>query len=204
MRTEKVKTYGTDILERAYGRWWLMLLDGLCLMIICGITLFERQFALLFMVKLFGVYRGFMGIMYLITYFVYKSKYQTTMGASLGRGIFDLVVAAIFLLFTSTMIKFFIVIIGIAALFSGVLLLGSSRNNTGSGAIVKIVIGVMLLAFGIFSLFNPSGQMDFYGLLLGIVLGISGFFLALQSFSMRKNYKEIKKAKKGYDDYHIE
>jgi uncharacterized membrane protein HdeD (DUF308 family) len=204
MSTDKMKAYGTDLLERAYGRWWLMLLDGLCLMIICGITLFQRHFAITLMVNLFGIYRGFMGIMYLITYFVFRKKYETAMGASLGRGIFDLIVAAIFLLFTNTIIKFFIVIIGIVAIFAGVLMLGSTRNSMGNSVIIKLIVGVILLAFGIFSLFNPSGQMDFYGLLLGIVLGISGFSLVVQSFSMRKNYKEIKKVKKGYDDYHVE
>jgi uncharacterized membrane protein HdeD (DUF308 family) len=199
-----MKAYGTDLLERAYGRWWLMLLDGLCLMIICGITLFQRHFAITLMVNLFGIYRGFMGIMYLIAYFVFRSKYETPMGASLGRGIFDLIVAAIFLLFTNTIIKFFIVIIGIVAIVAGVLILGSTRNSMGNSVIVKLIIGVMLLAFGVFSFFRPESQMDFYGLLLGIVLGISGFSLVLQSFKMKKNYQEIKKAKKGYDDYHVE
>lgn len=198
------KGFTVDLLERSYGRWWLMLIDGLCLMIICGITLFNSQFVLVLLIKIFGVYRGLMGIMYLATYFVMQAKYKGSMGYSLGRGLFDLIIAAIFLFIPTTIISFFVIMIGIIALIAGIILLVTSGSRRGIGKTSRMITGVILIGFGIYAFFDPLGQSAIFGLVLGIVLGISGFFLVLQSLAMKKSYQTIKKQKKGYQDYHID
>lgn len=193
-----------DLLERFYGRWWLMLLDGLCLMVICGITLFNAQFILPLIIMLFGVYRGLMGIMYLATYFVMHYRYKMTEGYSLGRGLFDLIIAAIFLFVPNVIISIFVIMIAIVALIAGIFVLVSSASRTGVKQMSRVILGGILIVFGIYAFFDPMGQSAIFGLVLGLVLGITGFFLVLQSIDMKKNYKLIKKQKKGYDDYHIE
>lgn len=193
-----------DLFERFYGKWWLMLLDGLCLMIICAITLFNSQFVLTLLVTLFGVYRGIMGLMYLVTYFVMHFKYKTSMGYSLGRGLLDLIIAAVFLFMPQAIIKIFIILIGIVALISGIVILVTSGSRSGVNRVSRIAIGAILIGFGIYAFFNPLGQSAIFGLILGLVLGISGFFLVIQSLAMKKNYQLLKKQKKGYQDYHVE
>ena len=193
-----------DLLERFYGRWWLMLIDGLCLMIICGITLFNSQFILSLIIMLFGIYRGLMGIMYLATYFVMRYHYKTTEGYSLGRALLDLIIAAIFLFVPNVIISIFVIMIAIVALIAGIFVLVSSASRTGVKQMSRVILGGILIVFGIYAFFDPMGQSAIFGLVLGLVLGITGFFLVLQSIDMKKNYKLIKKQKKGYDDYHIE
>ncbi len=198
------RAFTVDLLERSYGRWWLMLLDGLCLMVICGITLFNSQFVLALVIKLFGVYRGVMGVMYLVTYFILRYKYKTTMGYSFGRGLVDLIIAGIFLFMPNTIISIFVILIGVVALISGIVVLATSASRSGLKQVSRISIGIILMGFGIYAFFDPLAKSAIFGLVLGIVLGITGLFLVLQSIDMKKNYELIKKQKKGYQDYHVE
>ena len=66
-----------------------------------------------------------------------------------------------------------------------------------------VVLGVLLIIFGIFTFINPVGQAVFFIVFLGIVLGILGFFFIIQSFSMKKSYKELKKLNEGFKDYDV-
>ena len=76
-------------------------------------------------------------------------------------------------------------------------------SSLGMGRIIKIVLGVLLIIFGIFTFINPVGQAVFFIVFLGIVLGILGFFFIIQSFSMKKSYKELKKLNEGFKDYDV-
>lgn len=204
MNEIKVKMVGVDLLERVYGKWWLMLLDGLILIALCAVTILNSNLALTYLVFVFGVYRGLMGVVYIISALVAKSKYGSSMGFALGHGIFDLVVGAIFLLVPDVIVTFFIIIIGLWAIITGIFLLIISGSSNGLGKSTKVVIGVALIIFGIYSFFNPFGLASFFVLIVGLVLGIFGFFLVLQSFSMRKYYLKMKEQNKGYDDYNID
>ncbi|MGV8907174.1 MAG: HdeD family acid-resistance protein [Acetobacterium sp.] len=204
MNEIKVKMVGIDLLERVYGKWWLMLLDGLILIALCAVTILNSNLALTFLVFVFGVYRGLMGVVYIVSALITKSKYGSSMGFTLGHGIFDLVVGAIFLLVPEVIVTFFIIIIGLWAIMTGIFLLVISGSSNGLGKSTKVVIGVALIIFGIYSFFDPFGLASFFVLIVGLVLGIFGFFLVLQSFSMRKYYLKMKEQNKGYDDYKID
>ncbi|KNZ41434.1 HdeD family acid-resistance protein [Acetobacterium bakii] len=204
MNNNKARLIGVDLLERAYGRWWLMLLDGLCLIALCVVSIINSGLALTLLIFIFGVYRGIMGVIYIVSALVAKAKYGSDMGFSLGHGIFDLIVCAIFLLVPEVVVTFFMIIIGLWAIITGIFLLISSGNSKSLGKIIKIIFGIALIAFGIYAFFDPLGQAGIFIIVIGVVLGIFGLFLVLQSLSMRKYYSILKQENKGYDDYHIE
>lgn len=204
MNQNKAKFVGVDLLERAYGKWWLMLLEGLCLIALCVVTIVNNSLAPILLIIIFGIYRGLMGVIYIIMAVMSRFRNGSSMGFSLGRGIFDLVICAIFLLVPNSIVTFFIIIIGLWAIVTGIFLLISSGNSTDLGKIIKIVIGVALIAFGIYAFFDPLGQASIFIMIPGIVLGIFGFFLVVQSLGMRKHYSKIRLENKGYDDYRID
>ena len=133
-----------------------------------------------------------------------RYKYDANIGFSLTRGIFDLLIAAVFLLVPNVIVAFFIIIIGIWAIITGIFLLIVSANSGNMGRIVKIVMGVALIGFGIYAFINPMGPATIIVMLVGVAFGIFGLFLVIQSIGMKRTYTQIKKVKRGYEDYHIE
>lgn len=204
MNRTDAKSLGVDVLERSYGRWWLMLLDGLCFILLGALAVFNSSWAISILVLVFGVYRGMMGIIYIIAALVMRHKYGTNEGFSLGRGIFDLVICAIFLLAPNVIVTFFVIIIGIWAIITGIFLLIISGNSSGLGKIIKIIIGVALIAFGIYTFIDPMGPAKILAMIIGVMLGITGLLLVVQSIQMKRTYSKIKQVKKGYEDYKIE
>lgn len=204
MNRTDAKSLGVDVLERSYGRWWLMLLDGLCFILLGALSVFNSGWAISILVLVFGVYRGIMGVIYIIAALVMRHKYGTNEGFSLGRGIFDLVICAIFLLAPNVIVTFFIIIIGIWAIITGIFLLIISGNSSGLGKIIKIIIGVALIAFGIYTFIDPMGPAKILAMIIGVMLGITGLLLVVQSIQMKRTYSKIKQVKKGYEDYKIE
>ncbi|MBC3887198.1 hypothetical protein GH810_02600 [Acetobacterium paludosum] len=204
MNRSEAKSLGVEVLERSYGKWWLMLLDGLCYLALCALTIINSNLALTLLVFVFGVYRGVMGALYLISALIIRHKYGSSVNFSIGRGIFDLVICAIFLLVPNLIVSFFIFIIGIWAIITGIFLLIISGNSEGFGKMMKIVIGIALIAFGIYAFIDPMGPAGFFMVIIGIVLGIMGIFLVIQAIEMKKNYAQIKREEKGYDDYKVE
>ena len=41
MNKENMRVKGIELLDRAYGKWWMMLLEGICLVVICGMWPWE-------------------------------------------------------------------------------------------------------------------------------------------------------------------
>ncbi len=195
---------GLDLLERVYGNWWIMLLEGLFLLTLGLIMTFNSTLALTLVIFIFGVYRGIMGMIYIISALIARSKYGSNIGFGFGRGIVDLIICAVFLLAQKMIVTFFIVIIGIWAIGTGIFLLIASGNLTGIGKVIKIIVGIVLIGFGIYAFFDPLGQAGIFTMLLGVILGLLGLFLLIQSIKMKKNFNSVKKENKGYDDYEVE
>lgn len=204
MNRKNAKSLGLDVLERSYGRWWLMLMDGLCLIALCAIAVFNSSVAIPIFVFVFGVYRGIMGVIYIIAALIVRHNYETNVGFSLGRGIFDLLICALFVTNPTFIANFIVIIIGIWAIITGIFLLIVSGSSTGLGKIIKIVIGVGLIAFGIYSFVDPTGPAKILAIIIGVILGITGLLLVFQSIQMKRTYSQIKQVKKGYEDYKIE
>ena len=204
MNQNEAKSLGIDMLERSYGKWWLMLLDGLCFIALSVFAIFFSNQAITLLVFIFGVYRGIMGVVYIVSALMIRHKYGANTGFSLGRGIFDLIICAVFLLVPNVIVAFFIIIIGIWAIITGIFLLIISANSGTVGRIVKIVMGVVLIGFGIYAFINPMGPATIIVMIVGIAFGIFGLFLVIQSIGMKRTYTQIKKVKRGYEDYHIE
>ncbi|OFV71744.1 DUF308 domain-containing protein [Acetobacterium wieringae] len=204
MNQSEARSLGIDMLERSYGRWWLMLLDGLCFIALSIFAIFFSNQAITLLVFVFGVYRGIMGIIYIVSALVLRSKYGAEAGFSLGRGIFSLIICAIFLLVPNVIVSFFIIIIGIWAIITGIFLLIISANSGTAGRIAKIVLGVGFIAFGIYAFINPMGPANLIVIIVGIAFGILGLFLVIQSIGMKRTFSQIKKVKRGFEDYHVE
>ncbi|KAF5091010.1 DUF308 domain-containing protein [Acetobacterium wieringae] len=204
MNQSEARSLGIDMLERSYGRWWLMLLDGLCFIALSIFAIFFSNQAITLLVFVFGVYRGIMGIIYIVSALVLRSKYGAEVGFSLGRGIFSLIICAIFLLVPNVIVSFFIIIIGIWAIITGIFLLIISANSGTAGRIAKIVLGVGFIAFGIYAFINPMGPANLIVIIVGIAFGILGLFLVIQSIGMKRTFSQIKKVKRGFEDYHVE
>ncbi|MEL7660562.1 DUF308 domain-containing protein [Acetobacterium wieringae] len=204
MNQSEARSLGIDMLERSYGRWWLMLLDGLCFIALSIFAIFFSNQAITLLVFVFGVYRGIMGIIYIVSALVLRSKYGAEVGFSLGRGIFSLIICAIFLLVPNVIVSFFIIIIGIWAIITGIFLLIISANSGTASRIAKIVLGVGFIAFGIYAFINPMGPANLIVIIVGIAFGILGLFLVIQSIGMKRTFSQIKKVKRGFEDYHVE
>lgn len=204
MNQSEARSLGIDMLERSYGRWWLMLLDGLCFIALSIFAIFFSNQAITLLVFVFGVYRGIMGIIYIVSALVLRSKYGAEVGFSLGRGIFSLIICAIFLLVPNVIVSFFIIIIGIWAIITGIFLLIISANSGTASRIAKIVLGVGFIAFGIYAFINPMGSANLIVIIVGIAFGILGLFLVIQSIGMKRTFSQIKKVKRGFEDYHVE
>ncbi|WP_303868256.1 HdeD family acid-resistance protein [Acetobacterium wieringae] len=204
MNQSEARSLGIDMLERSYGKWWLMLLDGLCFVALSIFAIFFSNQAITLLVFVFGVYRGIMGIIYIISALVMRSKYGAEVGFSLGRGIFDLIICAIFLLVPNVIVSFFIIIIGIWAIITGIFLLIISANSGSAGRIAKIVLGVGFIAFGIYAFINPMGPANLIVIIVGVAFAIFGIFLMIQSIGMKRAFTQIKKVKRGFEDYHVE
>ncbi|URN83426.1 DUF308 domain-containing protein [Acetobacterium wieringae] len=204
MNQSEARSLGIDMLERSYGRWWLMLLDGLCFIALSIFAIFFSNQAITLLVFVFGVYRGIMGIIYIVSALVLRRKYGAEVGFSLGRGIFSLIICAIFLLVPNVIVSFFIIIIGIWAIITGIFLLIISANSGTAGRIAKIVLGVGFIAFGIYAFINPMGPANLIVIIVGIAFGILGLFLVIQSIGMKRTFSQIKKVKRGFEDYHVE
>lgn len=204
MNQSEVKSLSIDLLERSYGKWWLMLLDGLCFIGLSLFAIFFSNQAITVLVFIFGVYRGIMGIIYIISALLMRHKYGNNVGFSLGRGVFDLIICAIFLLVPNVIVTFFVIIIGIWAIITGIFLLIISANSGSVGKVIKIIFGIALIAFGIFAFVDPMGPASIIVMIVGAVFGILGIFLIIQSIVMKQTFTEIKKVKKGFEDYDIE
>lgn len=204
MNQSEAKSLGIDMLERSYGKWWLMLLDGLCFIALSIFAIFFSNQAITLLVFVFGVYRGIMGIIYIVSALVMRHKYGAEIGLNLGRGIFDLIICAIFLLVPNVIVSFFIIIIGIWAIITGIFLLIISANSGTAGRIAKIVLGVGFIAFGIYAFINPMGPANLIVMIVGVAFGIFGLFLVIQSIGMKRTFTQIKKVKRGFEDYHVE
>ena len=203
MDREALKNSGLNLLNRAYGKWWMMLLEGLCLIVVCALTLFLPDITLSFLVMIFGIYRAAMGVFYLIVGAANRIEYGGNGGFSIGRGIFDLIVGAVFLLMPDTIIKVFVMLVGLWVLITGIVLLVLGGGSIGPGKVFKIVLGIVLILFGIATFINPITKAYFFLAFMGIILGITGVFLVIQSFAMKKSYDRIKKLNDGFKDYEI-
>lgn len=199
-----MKNRGIGLLDRVYGKWWMMLLEGISLVIICGLTLFMPHVTLQFLVMIIGIYRVAMGVFYGIVGIASRVEYGNNGGFSLGRGVVDILVGGIFLLWPTMIVSVFLVIVGFWAIITGIIVLVSGGGSTGIWKIVKIIVGILLIAFGIFTFVNPVEQAVIFLIFMGVILGILGVFFIVQSFKMKKAIQELKKLNQGYQDYDIQ
>lgn len=203
MDKEKAKTMGTSLLARFYGRWWMILVEGLCLIAICGLTLFYPDKSLDFLVKVFGIYRIAMGVFYVVVGIANRTEYGDSGGFPISHGVVDILIGAVFLTLPGLIIGVFAWVVGFWSVIFGVIILVSGLRAEDSGRILRIVVGGLLTIFGLVSFFNPRGQVTFFLVMLAIVLGCMGVFFIIQALAVRRLGKEMTALKQGYTDYEV-
>lgn len=164
---------GIDILERSYGKWWLMLLDGLCFIALSIFAVFfsnhDHPAGFYFWglpwdhgIHCLSTDHGGINMMPILV-----SVWQ---GESL---ICSLPLSSYW--FLNVLVVFFIIIIGIWAIITGIFLLIVSANSGNVGRIVKIVMGVALIGFGIYALLIRWARQPLLLCLLVLLLVYSWF-----------------------------
>ena len=198
---------GMLLLEKTYGRWWMMLLEGIGLVAFGGITLFMPGITLNLLLNIFGIYRIAMGVIYLILHFIFERRVGLDGGFSLARGLFDIFFGSMFLLMPGFILSFFMMIVGFFSLIIGTILISVGFKTRGGWKIVLVILGIILSIYGFVAFWNPTGFATVFLIILGILLAILGVFTILRSLNMRKIFKQVRKAEKadqGFSDYTIE
>ena len=200
----KNKSLGLLFLEKAYGKWWMMLVEGLIFLILSGITLFNPEITIKFIVYIIGVSRIVVGLIYLILVIASRMKYGAFGGFSIVRGVSDIFIGLIFCLSPNFIVSFFMLLIGFFALIIGAIILFFGFNLDGGWKWSTIILGGLIACFAIFALFNPLDFAEVFILILGFVFGVSGIFLMIRSFAVKKKLEEMIKLETGFTDYKVE
>ncbi len=85
---EERESLGMLLLKKAYGRWWMLLIEGICLVALCAVTLLMPELTLPFVVMLLGIYRGAMGLLYIVISVVNRLRFGSL--ASMPFGIWQI------------------------------------------------------------------------------------------------------------------
>lgn len=203
-RNADTPSLGMLLLEKAYGKWWMMLIEGIGLLVLGGLTLFWPGVTLPILVMAFGIYRVAMGLTYILCHFIYKARFGVDGGFSVGRGILDLLIGGMFLLMPGLILTFFSMIVGFFSITIGITITAIGFRTEGWWKAIMVVLGILLAAFGFFAFWSPIGFAAVFLLILGVLLGFMGIFTITRSLSMRKALKQIQAANAGFTDYKVE
>ena len=180
-----------QISNRLGDVWWSLLIRGLLAVALGLVALFWPKATLALLVRLIGLYVLFDGILSLLAAFRAKD-----LGAYLGPGLVSLVVGLILLFWPDVTGRLLMVIVGLWALFNGVVLFLAGRQTDPSdpdrgltitmGAVAAIV-GVVLVIWPTSGVVTISWIIAIAALLLGGLL----VFLAMRIKGVEKRVDDI-------------
>ena len=87
-----------------------------------------------------------------------------------------------------TLVAFMLSIVGIENIFTGITVPSLSKKSR----IISIVLGAVILGFGIFTILNPVGSVKFFIFMIGIALLINGIVRIIGSRTNKSGKKENK------------
>ncbi|MGI6109961.1 MAG: HdeD family acid-resistance protein [Eubacteriaceae bacterium] len=216
-----VLSSGYRFLQSLYGKWWMMLLEGIALIAVAvgsvwmawanqaGITGWWTasssmgQVVLpLIIVQLLGAMLAVFGLVYLI--FGMAGRRRGNYGGLLVfRGILQIVFGLMWFLMPGMSASFLTTIIGFWALFTGVPMVFSRRRLSGHRWL-QVCAGIVLTIAGFCLLFMAMGTLTVLAVVLTIVLGGFGIYLIVSSLGMRKAVNKVESEEKGFTDYTVE
>lgn len=194
----------TWLLQRLYGKWWMMLLEGLGMTAMCAYALLWPRVTLLWIIMALGAYRAAMGLVYLIGGIITRRREGFGAGFGFGRGIFDVLIGLLCLLSPAVIVGWFAMLLGLVAIFGGAAVLISGVRSHGLWRVSMVVLGVMLIAFGFYALWQPADFAAVFTIILGTAFGILGVFTVVRSFAFRKALKALNQEENGFSDYKVE
>ncbi|MGN0193756.1 MAG: HdeD family acid-resistance protein [Pseudoramibacter sp.] len=186
-------------LEKLYGHWWMMLIEGI-LMIVLGalIAVIPGFRTLTVIIRLVGLERLIIGFFYLIL-----SLRDSVSGFIISsQALVNLIIGFFLALMPGFFLSFFIFLLALWAFIAGI---GMLINNRGDDHLSsRTIVGVLLIVFGVLAAVNPHQTAQIIVLIFAVMLIVFGGYLLNRSAAMHQTEKQIEKDRKGYDDYTIE
>lgn len=168
--------------EAIAAPWWLVLIEGIALIIIGGFLLISTGRATVFIIQVMGFYWIISGIFQLISLFMDR----TAWGWRLFAGILSIVAGAIVvgqpLMSTVVVLSVAIIILGIQGLVYGGIGIYQAFKGAGWGA---GVLGVISMLFGVVLLSNTLIAAATLPWVLGIFAIVGGIFTTVAAFKMK-------------------
>jgi uncharacterized membrane protein HdeD (DUF308 family) len=194
----------TWLLQRLYGKWWMMLLEGLGMTAMCAYALLWPKVTLLWIIMALGAYRAVMGLVYLIGGIAARRREGFGSGFGFGRGIFDVFIGLLCLLSPAVIVGWFAMLLGLVAIFGGAAVLISGVRSRGLWRVSMVLLGALLIVFGFCALWQPVNFAAVFTIILGVIFGVMGIFTVVRSFAFRKALKALDKQEDGFTDYKVE
>ncbi len=140
--------------------------------IVLGILMLIMQGAMVsLIVKVFAVVLIAYGAVTLVGYFTNKGRKSTT---SLGIGILAVCAGVFFLIFPEVIINLFPIIVGVMVVLEGVTNVVGAFRGRKKNWFINIIIGVLIIAVGLFLIFRAGTVIDVVVIIAGIALIING------------------------------
>ncbi|MDD2413847.1 MAG: DUF308 domain-containing protein [Eubacteriaceae bacterium] len=198
-------TFGMGLLNKVFGRWWMMLLEGVSYIVIAVLALMlPGMDAIGIFVFLIGIQRIVMGSLYILLYFKKRIKQEESVSIGPGRGIFNLALGAVSLMIPNVIVGFFIIIIGIWSLSIGIGMLFFKHDDFGVWRLVRMVIGVLLIVFGLMAFLNSGGFASLFTSILAVIFIGLGLYLINRAVKIHRISKIMRQEEKGFTDYKVE
>lgn len=162
--------------------WWLVLIEGIALIIIGGFLLTSTGRATVFIIQVMGFYWIISGIFQLISLFMDR----TAWGWKLFAGIISILAGAIVvgqpLMSTVVVLSVAIIILGVQGLVYGGIGIYQAFKGAGWGA---GILGAISMVFGIILLGNTLIAAATLPWVLGIFGIVGGIFAIVAAFKMK-------------------
>jgi len=173
-------------------KWWVILLQGI-LLIIISFIFFNHPGEVLTVISLWvGILTLTAGIFGLIAYFMTRN--EATDNSSLWWSIITLILGLLMVLKIGFTMKVITIIFGLWVLLTGILLLseGWRRSSIGIAAWIMLIGGILSVIAGIAIIFDIRTGAVWISTLLGIQFLVAGIGFLLLAFVKRNVVKEIR------------
>lgn len=194
---------GDKRLRAFYGKWQLMALEGLLLLLSAAalvyfyfsVPLSDDDFLELFAFVTAGLCLFFAAV-YGSAYWILKKKGRG--GRLKNRALFDGVAGVLILLLPRAFIPFISSLTAFALSIAGALLFFAARR-TG-----KRIIGLVLLLCAAFTAFMPKTLFPYFVIMLAVIEVGAGVYTLWRCASFARALKHVEDEQAGFTDYSIE
>ncbi len=171
--------------------WWMFTLNGLLAILYAVFALFVPADTLLVVAKYTGIALLLFGVIMLLTA-IYRINNKSPFTVLLTQSIITIVLGSLILIYTEQTITFFVMMMGIWAILSGILLLvilvnlGSELSNKNmllTNALISLLFGVILLI----NPFDVAAALVILSGVLALGFGIILIWFSLQLKQMKRN-----------------